>query len=126
MNRTVPNSAVEFPLACIPDAIAAEERSGHFRLVGRLFAEAVRERRELAAGRAYRFDAEEFADLARWVGNERRCCPFLTFALEITANGGAIWLRLTGPAGTHALLDAELPGPPAVEQAGEVSAGHVA
>ena len=44
---------------------------------------------------------------ARFVANERRCCPFLTFTLELAPDGGPLWLRLTGPAGTRAFLEAE-------------------
>ncbi|HEX5829880.1 MAG TPA: hypothetical protein VFY16_02790 [Gemmatimonadaceae bacterium] len=97
------------PLACVPGAIPATVRDTHFQLLTRLFSTAVRETRDLPDGRAYRFDADAFDDLARWITHERRCCPFLTFTLELTPGDGAIWLRLTGPAGTPAFLDAELP-----------------
>jgi len=117
MTRTVPPDVTDLALACVADAIAADERPGHFRLLHRLFTTAVRERRELPDGRAFRFDADALGDLARWIDNERRCCPFLAFGLELGANGGPIWLRLTGPDGTHAFLDAELP-------AGVVSPGR--
>ena len=99
------------PLACVPAAIPAAERPAHRRLLSRLFTEAVRARREWPDGYAYRFDADAFEDLARWIANERRCCPFLTFALEIAPGNGPIWLRLSGPSGTRAFLDAELPTP---------------
>jgi hypothetical protein len=97
------------PLACVPGAIPAAERAAHFQLLTRLFTTSARERRDLPEGRAYRFEAESFDDLARWISRERRCCPFLTFALELTPDDGPIWLRLTGPEGTRAFLDAELP-----------------
>jgi hypothetical protein len=108
------------PLACVPGAIPAAERRAHFALLARLFTEAVRERRDAtggagggAEGYAFRFDADAFADLARWIANERNCCPFLTFAIELAPDGGPIWMRLAGPAGTRELLDAELPAAPA-------------
>ena len=99
----------ELPLACIPAAIPATERRAHFALLERLFTAELRERRALADGYAFRFDAAAFDDLARWITNERRCCPFLAFALELAPADGPIWVRLTGPAGTHDFLDAELP-----------------
>ena len=68
----------------------------------------MREKSSLPNGYAYRFDADAFDDLARWIANERRCCPFLTFAVELTPNAGPIWVRLTGPDGTRDFLDAEL------------------
>ena len=100
------------PIACVPGAIPAAERAGHFALLARLFGTEMRERRPIddgdAEGYSHRFDAGALLDLARWVEHERRCCPFLTFALEITPDGGPIWVRLTGPAGTRAFLDAEM------------------
>jgi hypothetical protein len=104
-------TATPLPLACVPGAIPAPERPAHFGLISRLFTEALRERRATpdVDGYAFRFDADAFDDLARWATNERRCCPFLTFALELSPDGGPIWVRLTGPEGTREFLDAELP-----------------
>jgi hypothetical protein len=94
-------------LACVPGAIAAAERPSHFALLERLFRRALRERIAHGNGYAYRFDSDAFGDLAQLIENERRCCPFLTFALELAPEHGAIWLRLTGPEGTRSFLDAE-------------------
>jgi hypothetical protein len=107
-------TATAIPLACVPGAIPPAERQAHVALAARLLAESVRERRALTGGEdgyAYRFDADAFDDLARWIANERRCCPFLTFTLELAPGGGPVWARLAGPAGTRELLDAELPAP---------------
>jgi hypothetical protein len=101
------------PLACVPGAIPAGGRDAHFELLTRLFTTAARERRGLPDGYAYRFDADALGDLARWIANERRCCPFLTFTVELSPNDGPLWLRLTGPDGTQSFLDAELPWRPA-------------
>jgi hypothetical protein len=105
---TIHSKASATPLACAPGAIPAAERAAHFEHLTRLFGTAARERRPVPDGYSYRFDADAFDDLARWIANERRCCPFLTFALELTPNDGPIWVRLTGPEGTQAFLDAEL------------------
>jgi hypothetical protein len=99
---------VSTALACVPGAIPLAERPAHFALLARLFGEAVRERHDLPDGYAFRFDAESFEQVARFVANERRCCPFLTFTVELAQEAGPIWLRLTGPPGTRELLDAEL------------------
>jgi hypothetical protein len=93
----------------VPGAIPADERAAHFELSGRLFGAAARERLELTNGYVYRFDVARFDDVARFVTNERRCCPFLDFTIELRGADDAVWLRLTGPDGTHAFLDAELP-----------------
>ena len=95
-------------LACVVGAIPAGERAGHFALLRKLFGVAVRERSALADGYAFRFDAHAFSDVARFVENERLCCPFLTFVIELSQDGGPLWLRLTGPAGTREFLEAEL------------------
>lgn len=98
------------PLACVPGAIAPEERAAHFGLIAHLFGTEVREKKDLANGYAFRFDAAAFEDIGRFVANERKCCPFIDFAIEVAAEGDVVWLRMTGPAGTRELLDAELPG----------------
>lgn len=95
------------PLACVPGAIPAEERAGHFELIQRLFREA-RERRLIENGYAFRFGSSALVDIARFTENERRCCPFLAFVIEQEPMGGPLWLRLTGPAGTREFLEAEL------------------
>lgn len=122
--RTPPSSS-EIPIACVPGAIPAAERSAHFQLVALLFGTMARERRALSRdtlardgdaenadgveGYAYRFDAHAFDDVARWIANERLCCPFLTFRIELTPDGGPLWVWLTGPKGTSEFLDAEIP-----------------
>lgn len=95
-------------LACVPGAIPQGERAAHFELLAQLGGRA-RDKRELPDGYAYRFESGDFDDVARWVANERRCCPFLRFAIELEPNGGPIWVRLTGPTGTRAFLDLEFP-----------------
>lgn len=101
--------AATAPLACVPGAIATADRSAHFALAEKLFTVALRQRRTLPNGYAYRFGAESVDDLLRWLANERRCCPFLTFAIEVAPAEGSVSLTLTGPDGTRDLLDAELP-----------------
>ncbi len=95
------------PLACVPGAIPAEEREAHFALAAELFG-TVEERRDVAEGYAFRFAPEQLERIARFVANERRCCPFLEFTLTAGPGEGPVWLRLTGPQGTREFLDAEL------------------
>ncbi|MDQ3698597.1 MAG: hypothetical protein M3373_11335 [Gemmatimonadota bacterium] len=100
--------AAPSPLACVPGAIPAAQRPAHFELLARLFGEHSRERWDIPDGYAFRFEADAFDDVARFVTNERRCCPFLTFTIELSADGGPLWFRLSGPTGTRDFLDAEL------------------
>ena len=98
------------PLACVPGAIPAAERAAHFAVAAELFGEGVRKRVGLPDGYAFHFDPAAFEAVARFVGSERKCCPFLVFSLTVSPGGGPLWLRMTGPEGTRAFLDAELPG----------------
>ena len=70
------------------------------------FQGAVLERRDLAAGYAYRFPSETtwVAELAKLIAVERECCPFLQFNLRVEPADGPIWLELTGPEGTKDFL----------------------
>lgn len=95
------------PLACVPGAIRAEERSTHFALIQRRFSTATLEREALPNGYAFRFAPEAIEEIARFMENERKCCPFLTFELIAPASADLVWLRMTGPEGTQAFLDAE-------------------
>jgi hypothetical protein len=95
-------------LACIPSAIPTEERAGHFALARRILTELVRERRDLPNGFAFRFDVDALELVARFVANERKCCPFIDFEIGLARDGGPLWLQMTGPAGTREVLTAEL------------------
>jgi hypothetical protein len=98
------------PAAFICDltAIAPAARGAHQELIRRLVSEAVGGIVELPDGLAFRFPAEAYDTVVRFLAGERLCCPFLTFTLEITPERGALWLRLTGPAGIKEFIRAEL------------------
>jgi len=105
----------QLPLACVRGAISPDERAAHFQLIDRLFREPVREpllMDDLPDGYEFQFEPNVLADLARFISNERLCCPFLVFNLRLAANGGPISLAMSGPAGTREFLDAELRGLP--------------
>jgi hypothetical protein len=95
-------------LACVPSAIPAAERKAHFDLARDLVTRRAIERVPLPEGYGFRFESSAFDDVARFITNERRCCPFLSFEVELSAQSGPLWLRMTGPEGTRAILDAEL------------------
>jgi hypothetical protein len=88
-------------------AIPPEERPAHAALIRELFA-AVRERRAVPDGFAFRFDAGEFGRVSSFIGAERLCCPFLVFTLTAGPGQSPLWLTMTGPRGTAAFLTAEL------------------
>lgn len=95
-------------LACMPGALTASERAAHFDLARELTQIRAEERIANANGYALRFAPDALESLARFIANERKCCPFVTFELELKSGGGPLWLRMTGPKGTAEVLEAEL------------------
>jgi hypothetical protein len=95
-------------LACMPGAIPAAERQAHFALARDLFHGRAEERSALPNGYAIRFPADALEAVARFVSNERKCCPFMSFELTLAPASESLWLRMTGPEGTRSVLDAEL------------------
>ena len=92
-------------IVCDVTAIPAPAREEHILTAARIF-RAVQEVRDLPGGYAFRLanEPDMFMGLARFVENERRCCPFYDFGLEIEPNSGPLWLRLTGGEGVKELL----------------------
>jgi len=97
----------EIPIACDLTAIPANEREEHETLAKQLFFEAIPERRELADGYAFQFRADEYPQLAEFIANERLCCPFFRFTLEVTPARGPIWLHITGGEGVKEFIQLE-------------------
>jgi hypothetical protein len=45
-----------------------------------------------------------FQEIGEWIENERKCCPFLDFQLNVDCDGGAVHLALTGGPGVKDFL----------------------
>jgi hypothetical protein len=105
MNITSSNA---LPVACVPSAIAASERPLHFALARKLLGQTSARREQLATGLEFRLPPESLEDIARFIANERKCCPFMTFDIKVSPAEGEITLRMTGPEGTREVLEAEL------------------
>jgi hypothetical protein len=84
------------PIACDLSAIPAEQRAAHLGLVRSLFGESQRPR-EVANGLEVSVSADRFADVVSFIDNERRCCPHLSFAVEVPTDNAPLLLRVTGP-----------------------------
>ena len=99
------------PLACDMTAIPAEQRPVHLAQSRELFSQ-IEETRELPDGYEFRFTDEPnvLQRLADFVSLEKLCCPFLNFAIEIEAESGRIWLRLTGREGVKEFIKEEVRG----------------
>jgi hypothetical protein len=96
------------PIACDLMALGADVRSTHMESAKQLLHEGAQEVQELHNGFAFRYLAEQYAQVTQFIANERLCCPFFTFVLEVTPAHGPIWLRITGREGVKDFLQAEL------------------
>lgn len=97
-----------FLFFCNMTALSPEERTTHQQHITQLFGSLVRETLELADGFAYRFDGEHYPLLATFITDERKCCPFLTFRLEVAPERGPVWLQLTATGDVKPFLVEEL------------------
>lgn len=97
-------------LSCVPDAIDPAKRPEHFARIERLFRHAVLACTDVVDGYEFVLDVAEFGEVARFVGLERKCCPFLSFGLDLPAGEDRIRLRIHGPPGSRDLIAAELLG----------------
>lgn len=72
---------------------------------------AVRNRSDERGGYIFNLDGNAITlpEVAEWISMERLCCPFLTFQLSTSGNHADWLLKLSGPAGVKALLEAEFP-----------------
>jgi hypothetical protein len=106
-------------IACDPNAVPAESRARWVETGKEVYA-AVQAVQELPGGYRFRLPADSalLLKVAEYMSNERLCCAFLHFTLEVESRGGPIWLSLTGSEGvkeyirsvfaTNDLLNAEV------------------
>lgn len=99
------------PLACDMTAIPADQRPLHLAKSRELFSQ-IEETRELADGYEFRFADQSnlLKQLADFVSLEKLCCPFLRFEIEVGAESGPVWLRLTGREGVKEFIQEEVSG----------------
>ncbi|HKN84407.1 MAG TPA: arsenate reductase ArsC [Pyrinomonadaceae bacterium] len=105
----VANDQTQSPLACEMTAIPADQRQQHIAKSRDLFSQ-IQESRELPDGYEFRFASlpSLLTSLAEFISLEKLCCPFLRFAIEVEAEGGPVWLRLTGREGVKAFIREEI------------------
>jgi len=104
------------PLACDLQAIAKHQRAAHEERAVRLISDAVLERQELPNGYTFRYNADDYNELVAFTGNERLCCPFFHFTLEVSPAKGPVWLRITGGQGGKESFGAVLAGEQKLER----------
>ena len=95
---------------CNLNAIAPENRERHQQISHELLSIEREEIRELPEGYGFRFPADSALCLkiAEFISNERLCCSFFTFTLEVAADEGAMWLRITGHESVKQFIQAEM------------------
>jgi hypothetical protein len=104
-DTTTTTTQSDVPIACIPDALTAEQQERWMEVGPQLYA-AVQEVQELPDGYAFRLpsDAAMLLLVAEDLNFERLCCPFLRFTLDIAPNGAPFWLHFTGGEGVKEFL----------------------
>jgi hypothetical protein len=102
---------------CNLKALTPAERAHHGLLTLKLMG-AKLETKELPDGYGFRFDAGSvsLAELADWVANEKKCCPFFDFDIQLERNGGALWLKLSGSDGVKQFIRSEFKFPAPAEE----------
>lgn len=107
----------EAPLFCDLNALDPAQREKHQANTEQLFG-SVEQIEELPDGYAFRWRAESVTILkvADFISLEHLCCPFFNFALELEAENGPLWLKLSGRAGVKQFILAELDLAPSTRQ----------
>jgi len=99
------------PLACNMSVFTPAQREAHIQTTTELI-QGVQAVRDIENGYEFRFPNETdfISKVAEFISNERLCCPFLEFNLNIRSSDGPVSLSLTGPIGTQEFLRAEFDG----------------
>jgi hypothetical protein len=93
---------------CNAKALNPTQRARHEELTDKLVARR-KDIKETEKGYEFRFSPStvSLAELAEWVANESKCCPFFDFHIDLEGEGGLLCLRLTGEEGVKAFVKAE-------------------
>ena len=98
----------ESPIACDMSVLSPAQRETHLAMSRELFSD-VKEMGELSDGYEFRLDGPNvIVRAAEFIALEKLCCPFLNFDLEVEAESGTVWLRLTGREGVKAFIREEI------------------
>jgi hypothetical protein len=108
MTETPNSTTASDHFACDMTALSPEQRTTHQERIGQLFGRLLQERRELDDGYAYCFDGEHYGLLAAFIADERLCCPFFGFRLDVASKSGPLWLHLTAQGDVKPFLREEL------------------
>ena len=110
-STTQPSTPAEkqSPFYCDQGALSAAQRKRHFDVLGpALIAKRVAVH-ELPDGYEFQLpsDSQTYQEAAEFVDGERVCCPFFEINIRVMPEGGPMWLRFTGRAGTKQFIQAD-------------------
>lgn len=99
------------PLVCNMGVFTTAQREAHIQTTTELI-QSVLCVQEVENGYEFSFPNESnfLPKVAEFISNERLCCPFLKFTLNVFSKTEPITLTLTGPIGTQEFLRAEFDG----------------
>jgi len=101
----------EASLACNMGVFTPAQHVSHIQTTTELI-QVVRSVQEVENGYEFVFpnETELILKIAEFISNERLCCPFLKFSLNVVSSSDPVSLLLTGPLGTQEFLRAEFDG----------------
>lgn len=99
------------PLVCNMDVFTSAQRESHIRTTTELI-RAIQSVQGVENGYELWFpnETEFIIQIAEFISNERLCCPFLKFNLNVASDKEPVSFTLTGPIGTQEFLRAEFGG----------------
>lgn len=97
------------PIACDLSVFGQSERTEHLALARSLWEQA-RETIEDKDGFTFVFERSPHLEeqIAHWISNEKRCCPFFSFEFDRADATASSKLRISGPEGAKEILAIEL------------------
>jgi hypothetical protein len=95
----------EQPFACNLKAFSPAERADWQKRLDRVMLGAT-SIRELSDGYSFQIDPRQasFAEVARWIELERKCCSFFVFDLSLQGEDGSVRLSLRGRDGVKQFI----------------------
>jgi hypothetical protein len=106
--RATQQSETTSKFYCNISALTPAERAHHTLLSAKLLG-ARKQIVETPKGYEFQFSPSDvtLAELADWVANEAKCCPFFDFHIDLENQGTLLCLRLTGEEGIKPFIRSE-------------------
>jgi hypothetical protein len=97
---------------CDQGALTPTVRKRHFEVLGPALIAKRISVRELPDGYEFQLpsDPTTYKEVSEYIDGERLCCPFFSISLRVTAEGGPLWMSLTGRPGTKEFIAGDAGG----------------